>query len=874
MQDGTNPSTPRHDLTPPDPRRRRRSSFPRIVLLLLLLLLMTCSGNRGGGKFSDPEGEIAVSPAPMRAHDSNVPEDDSFLRGVAAGAHLLPDQAGVDAETRKAVVLPIAEADFERANASQRGDLPLLAQGADQAAESIQHLELLVNRLSTATVVPVIVRAGRYAVKAGDLRRGGIEIRGGSDDEALVWLDSLSGASYRHDTSALRLLIDVPPDWLPAQHVGRGRQHMHAQAQSSPGALFNYETYGRSMDGGGALLSTWGELRLFGSFGVFSVTGVDRRSTRGSAGGFTRHDTVWSYSDEARALTWEAGDFVTRGSAWSSAVRLGGIQLSRDFSVRPDIITYPLLQFSGEAAIPTTVDLFVNGYHADSAEVRPGPFTFSNVPFINGAGEAVVTVTDALGRQVSTTLPFYVSGDLLQRGLVDFSLALGSPRRRYGTESFSYDGVAASGFWRYGVNDTLTFEARGEAARSLGLAGVGALARLGHLGVINMAYTGSDMDGRRGRMMAAGYRYNSRSFSLGFQHVRRSSDYADLAALDRPGSVSGSQSTSATGSVHLNRHGSLGAAYFDITGRDGSRTRLVNFSYGLPVARMASIYLSGNRELDTHEWSAALHLVAQLSGGRGSISAGVERSSERDLSWRTNYSRSVPSQGGMGWSMAVADGAGIDRYGQADLAWRNQKAELRGGVYGTDGAYTRWGSASGSVVLMDGVVLPANSIRDGFVLVSTGGQPGIPVRYENQLVGVSDAAGHVLVPWATAYYAAKYSIDPLGLPTDVEASLVEQRMAVRRGSGMRLDFPVHRVVAVRATLHDASGNPLPVGSMLSVNESRTTYVGWDGFAYLEGMQRHNTISVRLPDGASCVAHFELNDDVPDGGSRLEPLSCR
>ena len=38
--------------------------------------------------------------------------------------------------------------------------------------------------------------------------------------------------------------------------------------------------------------------------------------------------------------------------------------------------------------------------------------TLTNVPFINGAGEAVVVTTDALGRQVSTSVPFYVTSTL------------------------------------------------------------------------------------------------------------------------------------------------------------------------------------------------------------------------------------------------------------------------------------------------------------------------------------------------------------------------------------------------------------------------------------------------------------------------------
>jgi outer membrane usher protein len=54
------------------------------------------------------------------------------------------------------------------------------------------------------------------------------------------------------------------------------------------------------------------------------------------------------------------------------------------------------------------------------------------MPYINGAGDAVLVTTDALGRQVSTTLPFYVTSDVLKQGLSDGAVTLGSLRRNYG----------------------------------------------------------------------------------------------------------------------------------------------------------------------------------------------------------------------------------------------------------------------------------------------------------------------------------------------------------------------------------------------------------------------------------------------------------
>ena len=90
---------------------------------------------------------------------------------------------------------------------------------------------------------------------------------------------------------------------------------------------------------------------------------------------------------------------VSNALTWSSSVRVGGIRLSRNFAVRPDLITYPLLNLSGSAAVPSSVDLFINGYKASSTQINGGPYTLTNVPYISGAGEATIVTTDALGRR-------------------------------------------------------------------------------------------------------------------------------------------------------------------------------------------------------------------------------------------------------------------------------------------------------------------------------------------------------------------------------------------------------------------------------------------------------------------------------------------
>jgi outer membrane usher protein len=757
----------------------------------------------------------------------------------------------------------------------QAGELPPPPSSLESVADAQLFLELVINQMNTGRVVAVEQRAGQLFLPVQTLRDSGMKLPEGLGAE--VGLDNLQGLHSEYDSQGQRLLLEVPPDWLPEQFIGNRQAYPRTPALSSFGALLNYDLYLNDTDNGGTYLAAWNEVRLFDSWGTLSNTGQYRQTLSGIEGaslnnGYRRYDTTWRYSDDERLLTYEAGDLVSGALPWSSSVRLGGVQLSRDFGVRPDLVTYPLPQFAGEAAVPSSVDLFINGYKSSSAELQPGPYTLTNIPFINGAGEAVVVTTDALGRQVSTTVPFYVTSTLLQKGLTDFSVAAGNLRRDYTLRDFGYGPGVTSGSLRYGLSDNLTLEGHAEASDALTLGGLGGNLRLGNFGVLNTAFSQSRFDGSSGQQFSIGYQYSSQRYSVAYQRMQRRDQYADLTVVDSAYTSLSQRSEQLTLSLSLDSYGSLGAGYFDVRAADSSRTRLVNLTWSKPLWHNSSFYLSANRQIGESQWAMQAQLVIPFDL-HGSLSLGNERSKSGENRQRVNFSRSVPIEGGVGYNLGYATGDGAD-YHQADLTWRLQSVRLQAGVYGTRDAETRWADASGSLVWMDRQVFAANRIDDAFVVVSTDGYKDIPVRYENQSVGQTDKNGHLLVPWSSAYYRGKYEIDPLNLPANVRSPNVEQRVAVRRGSGYLLEFPLTRVIAASVVLVDAQQRELPLGSTVTHEQSGVrTVVGWDGLVYLENLAAHNSLVVSLGDDQQCRAQFDMDleqQQVP----LIGPLVCQ
>ncbi|QNL88750.1 Sigma-fimbriae usher protein [Pseudomonas putida] len=755
-------------------------------------------------------------------------------------------------------------------------DLPPPPTQAAAIADATLYLDLLVNQVPKAELVPVQQRAGRLYLGSDVLRAAGIKLPGNPLGE--VALDEVAGLHTDYDSQNQRLLLQVPPAWLPDQQVGDRSLYPASDARSSFGALFNYDLYLNDTDDGGTYLAAWNELRLFDRWGTFSTTGQWRQSFNGaqagaSRQGFLRYDTTWRFTDEQRLLTYEAGDVVTAALPWTSSVRVGGLQLSRDFAARPDLVTYPLPAFAGEAAVPTSLDLFINGYKSSTTELQPGPYTLTNVPFINGAGEAVVVTTDALGRQVSTTLPFYVTSSLLQKGLTDFSVAAGSLRRDYAMEDFGYGPGVASASLRHGVSDFFTLESHVETAESLLLGGLGGTLRLGNFGVLNTALAQSQFDSDNGHQLALGYQYNSQRIGFSYQRLQRHGDYTDLSRVDTPEMQLSQRSEQVTLSLNLDRYGSLGAGYFDVRAGDGTRTRLINLSWSKPLWGNSSMYLSANREVGDSQWAVQAQLVIPFDFN-GTLAVSLERSKDGQDLQRVNYSRAVPVGTGVGYNLGYATGGNRDAYRQADVTWRLQSVQLQAGVYGSSGEMTRWADASGSLVWMDAGVFAANRIDDAFVVVSTSGYADVPVRYENQAIGRTDKGGHLLVPYSSGYYRGKYEIDPMGLPPDILAPQVEQRVAVRRGSGYLLEFDLKRVLAASIELVDDNQQPLKLGSKVTHQESGSqAVVGWDGLVYLENLSPHNRLHVQLEGAGQCEVAFDLpqaEGSIP----LIGPLVCR
>jgi outer membrane usher protein len=131
------------------------------------------------------------------------------------------------------------------------------------------------------------------------------------------------------------------------------------------------------------------EPSLFGRWGNWLSDFLAR-----DAGGherLMRLDTTWTRDQPESATTLRIGDAITGASGlWGGAVRCAGVQWGTDFATQPGLITFPLPTIAGATALPSPVDLYVNGALRMSTSLPMGPFQLQNVPAISGDGQIQV----------------------------------------------------------------------------------------------------------------------------------------------------------------------------------------------------------------------------------------------------------------------------------------------------------------------------------------------------------------------------------------------------------------------------------------------------------------------------------------------------
>jgi outer membrane usher protein len=752
---------------------------------------------------------------------------------------------------------------------------------------------VVVNGHPTGMVGEFIERDGALLATPADLRDLGLKPPPSvaRDDATPIPLADLPGVAVKVQEQAQRIEITAESRSLIATKLGVTGVAEIGEPDPSPwGAALNYDALVTRSAGqltGGVLT----DFRVFGPYGVLSSSGLASLSPTVGQGPFARLDTTWTYSDPDTTRRYRLGDVITGGLGWSRPIRVGGAQITTDFTLRPDLVTFPIPSLGGETKVPSSVDILVNGVRQISQSVPAGPFQVQRPPIITGAGEVSVAVTDALGRQTTTTVPFYASSRLLSVGLSSYSVELGSIRQNYGEASSDYSGTVAMATLRHGLTDWLTVEGHGEGTNGLGMVGVGATARLWTLGTMSVAAAGSFGQGRNqlvgpaaprrtGSMVSVAIERQSRVMSFSVAASFASTGFRDVAAVT--GTPYPRSTLQASLGVPIGRYGSIGAGLVSQRGgintissvsSTSSNLLLATATYSVPILDRLEFYATAYRDLHNPQATGVYFGLSFTLGPRDSIQAASSVDSGR-ASYNLSYLRAATQPGEFGVGVEDVEGHNRQRGVEAQYIspWGQVTAAAQQNI---SGIATRAG-AQGGVVFAGGSLFFANRIDDSFAVVSTGDVPDVGVLYENRPVGQTGSNGKLLVPFLRSYQRNTVALDPADLPPDVtvETGSLRKTVSPADRAGVFIGFGVKRTRAALVRLSDHGGQPIPLGSVAQLDgTSDPQPVGYDGETFLSGLGATNVVAVKLPSGATCKAKFDFKakaGDLPVIG----PVPCQ
>lgn len=757
-------------------------------------------------------------------------------------------------------------------------------------------LDVTINGRRIGQIGEFQSRNGALFSTRRELTELGLQAGPGPPDEVIA-VASLPGVSERLDqpNQAVAITADTP-SLRPALLGPSAPERSDVPLESGVGAVLNYNLIG-AYAGGRSRVDTLLDGRVFSPWGVASSQAIARTG----AGTTTaiRLDSGYTYSDAETLHRGRVGDVISSGLAWTRPVRLGGIQAARDFGLRPDLVTFPVPSIAGQVAVPSTVDVLINGTQLLSTQAEPGPFELRQLPIVNGVNDVALVVNDALGQQVTTTKPIYASTALLAPGLDAYSVEAGAVRLGYGVISNDYRAVAGSGSYRRGVTDWLTLSGHAEVSPGFGMGGGGATAALGSIAVASVSVAGSTARGKSGMLVYGAIERVTRKLSLSVSAQLTSGQFRDLASLyDDPVP---NQALRASAGYSLGAAGTIGVAYTrqrrapvaptalfgsSTTGGFGplssnpltgpafylpTRTSLVTASYSVSIKFAgASLFATAFHDFDNRTGNGALFGITMPLGDRNSVGAGVGIGGNAPIG-TVQASRSVVAVGDAGGQLYASQGG--DRRVLATGQYKSPWSLLEVSGFHA-GGQTAWrGGASGSLVAAGGDIFASNVITDSFAIVDTDGTPGLNVLYENRPVEKTGPSGRVLLPDLRSFEVNHVSVDPSGLPLDVEAGSGTREVRPADRSGVVVHFDLRRRQSALLQVVDEGGRALPIGSTLRLDpDGAPVPVGYGGQAFVRDLPQHVRMRADVPGAGSCWIAFDYRPtagDIPTIG----PLRC-
>ncbi|AYM93306.1 MULTISPECIES: fimbria/pilus outer membrane usher protein [Serratia] len=707
----------------------------------------------------------------------------------------------------------------------------------------------------------VLINKGLFnkiGIKSSALNTKAFNELNSSDD--YYELGKLTTAAKVHfDSTEMRLDIQIPQADL--LQTARGSVDPAMWDDGANALLLGYNTnYYESVANGKESQSFYGGTNvgynlagwMFRHSGSLTWQKNDRRDYN-SIRNYVEHDIT---PLKARLTV---GDAFTSGELFDT-FGFRGVALNTIDKMLPDSQRGYAPVVRGVAQTNARVTIEQSGAVLYDTTVPPGAFVINDLYPTGYGGDLKVKVTEADGRQTTFSVPYASVPQLLRPGMTQYNAAIGTIRDL----NISYTPRVAQVTLQHGLANSLTGYTGflGTGDYSAGLVGAaigtqfGALAldvthaRASAGGNTNQgssyratfskmfAETGSSVSIAAYRFSSSGY-LDLKNAMLFSDHYRYNNDDAALT-LQRPRnrlSLTASQSFSeGLGQLYVS---GFSQNYWNQSGNDkqyqiGYSNNFGRLSYSISANRLRNV--GGDQETQY-----LVTFTAPLGSGGNSpnLNMNLGRTSN-GLNSQASINGMLGSDDQFNYNLAAGRDENNNSAGSVSGVYRSPYSSLQGS-YGQGKNYRSVSTgATGSVVVLSDSITASPYSSDTLAIISAPNAEGAKVEgYSGVIINNS---GNALVPYLNSYRLNEISLDPKGLPMDVELQNTRQQVIPRSGSVVRLRYrtSVGRPVLINI---GTNGKELPLGA--AVRDEKGNTVGT--------VAQGGTIYARLP-----VAVSQLN----------------
>ncbi|WP_080759691.1 fimbria/pilus outer membrane usher protein [Acinetobacter pittii] len=780
--------------------------------------------------------------------------------------------------------------------------IPEVENSAHQAFGSDQgYVQLFLNISVNSNISKDLISVrqdqdGKLYIRSRDLKTLRLKMDEHIPDNQWVCINDLNGIQFKYLENEQSLNLKVPSNMLTGYSVDLSGQQVTSpnllKMKPLNAAILNYSLY-NTITNDENVFSGTAEGIFNSAIGNFS-SGVlynGSNETSYSHEKWVRLETKWQYVDPEKIRIYTLGDFISNSPDWGSSVRLAGFQWSSAYSQRGDIVTSALPQFSGSAALPSTLDLYVNQQKIYSGLVPSGPFDIKQLPFISG-NEVTLVTTDATGKQSITKKPYYFSSKILAKGINEFSVDIGIPRYNYGLYSNDYDDATfASGAIRYGYSNSLTLSGGAEASTDgLSNLGTGFAKNIFGIGVINADIAASQYKDENGYSTLLGLEGRiSKNISFNTSYRKVFDNYFDLARVSQVRYLKDNQINAESqnylnysaladeifrAGINYNFYAGYGVylGYNQIKYSDNSY-KLLSTNLSGSLDKNWGFYASAYKDYENHKDYGIYFALRYTPSSKVNAITSVS-SDSGSLRYRQEiFGLSEPQIGSFGW------GGYVERDQDANENNASVYASYRARAAYLTGRYNRFGdndqvavSATGSLVAAAGRIFAANEIGDGYAVVTNAG-PQSQILNGGVNLGATDKSGRFLIANLRPYMSHHIYLDPSYLPLEWEVSSTNQTAFVGYRQGTLVDFGAHQVISGLVKLVDENNSPLMPGYTVRINGQQDGMVGYDGEVFIPNLLKQNKLEVDLLDHGSCQVDFAYKN-TQYSTKKLGPYVCR